>query len=541
MIVGLLGILKAGGAYVPIDPTYPKERISYMLEDADCEIVLTQGHLELPKTNSRIIYLDADNISAKLNNESAENVTSIVRSCNLIYVIYTSGSTGKPKGVMLEHRNITNLICFDHHETNIDFSSLLQFSTISFDASSHEIFGCLLAGGKLFLIDNETVLNINKLFKVIGNNDIKTVFLPMAYLKSIFSDDELISQVPKCITHIQTAGEQVVINERFSKYLRQNNVFLHNHYGPSETHVVTTLTINPSEEHPYLPSIGTPIYNTKIYITDKNLNLVPIGVVGELCISGEQLGRGYLKSPELTAKKFIKNPFSEDPNSRLYKTGDLVRYLPDGNIEFLDRIDNQVKIRGFRIELGEIESALNKIETIKDCVVVAKNDTTGNKRLVAYIVSVDEINILEIRESLSKSLPDYMVPSLFIRLETMPLTPNGKIDRKALPEPEGNIETTHEYVAPQNETEQKLAAIWSKVLGVEKIGVYDNFFELGGHSLLATQVITKIRTEFKIEIPLKTLFEFTTICKISEYVSVIIKTRNIDLLNHTKEEKVYEI
>jgi amino acid adenylation domain-containing protein len=529
MIVGLLGILKAGGAYVPIDPTYPEERITYMLEDTDCEIVLAQEHLKLPKTNSKTINLDAD--WDKIENEPAENVKSEVKSDNLAYVIYTSGSTGKPKGVMIEHKNTVSMLEWakNIYNTN-EIKGILASTSINFDLSIYELFLPLTTGNTIILVDN--ILSFND---SINRDKVSLINTVPSAIKQLF-DEKLISDSVKVIN---LAGEKLKQQVVENLYLLKPSLKVIDLYGPSEDTTYSTYSLRRVNG---FDTIGRPVSNTQIYITDKNLNIVPIGIAGELCISGYGLARGYLKRSELTSEKFIKNPFSNDPNSRLYKTGDLVRYLPDGNIEFLGRIDNQVKIRGFRVELGEIESALNKIETIKDCVVVAKEDASGDKRLIAYIVLGDELNIQEIRESLSKSLPDYMVPALFVILEKMPLTPNGKIDRKAFPYPEDNIATTNEYVAPRNKTEQIFADIWSKVLGIEKIGVYDNFFELGGHSLLLTVIQSKINDDLLIQIPIKILFEYSNIDKLFKYLQLVdFRFINANQFLNTEEEVEYEI
>ena len=503
MIVGLLGILKAGGAYVPIDPIYPEERIFFILEDADCGIVITQEGLDLPITNSEIIYIDRD--WNKIENKSTKNAKSIVKSNNLAYVIYTSGSTGKPKGVMLEHSGISNLQqeqgrIFGVVETDI----ILQFASLSFDASVWEIFMALSKSAKLVICKSEKLVDPKELAKIIDDYEISIVTLPPTILNLL---DSNLPSLKKVIS----AGDECTT--KLVKKWAKNCAF-YNAYGPTENTVCTSIykcNLNAINSL----SIGKAVGNNKLYILDKNLILTPIGVAGELCVSGESLARGYLRRPELTAEKFIKNPYNDDPNSRLYKTGDLAKYLPNGDIEFLGRIDNQVKIKGFRIELGEIEACITKLGNIKDCVIVAKEDKDGNKRLVAYIVSKDELNIQKIRRDLSRLLPDYMIPSLFVKLELLPTTVNGKVDRKTLIENEDKHETTNGYVAPRTKTEQKLADIWSGALSVERIGVYDNFFELGGHSLLATQVISTIRDEFNRELPLKTLFESRTLCELA--------------------------
>ena len=516
MIVGLLGILKAGGVYVPIDPTYPEDRISYMLEDADCEIVLTQEHLELPKTNSEIIYFDTD--WDKIENEPNENVKSGVTSDNLAYVIYTSGSTGKPKGVCVEHKNLNNYLFTIYNKYDCKFSfddRCLNVCNISFDVSVVEIFLPLIHGSELYIIKEKNLLELNELSDVLIDKQITFAYFPPSLLEIV---SNILKQKQQKI-HLNKlyVGVEPIKGYVLEKYVDLNSdIKILNAYGPTESTIsCTSYKFNSGEYTSRNVPIGIPNFNTKSYILDIYERILPIGVPGELHIGGEQVARGYLKQPELTAKKFIKNPFSDDPNSRLYKTGDLARYLPDGNIEFIGRIDNQVKIKGFRIELGEIEASINKLETIKNCVVVAKEDKIGNKRLVAYLVSNKELNIQEIREDLSRSLPNYMVPSLFVKLESLPITGNGKVDRKALMESDDKFETTNEYVAPRNKTEQKLADIWSEALSIEKIGIYDNFFELGGHSLLATQVISTIREEFNKELPLKALFENSTLIKLA--------------------------
>ena len=495
MIVGLLGVLKAGGAYVPIDPSNPEKRISFMLEDADCRIVLTQKDIQLPEINSEIIYLDSD--WGKIKNKPTHNPKSKVRSNNLSYVIYTSGSTGRPKGVMLQHSGLSNLQqeqgrIFGITETDV----VLQFASLSFDASVWEIFMALTKSAKLVLAKSENLIDVKELAKIINDHKISIVTLPPTILNLLDSD------LPSLKTVI-SAGEDCTA-ELVKKWAKNSTFF--NAYGPTETTVcASTYKCDINDVNSL--SIGKALGNNKLYVLDKKLKLAPIGVVGELCVSGESLARGYLRRPELTAQKFIANPLSHDPDSRLYRTGDLARYLPDGNILFIGRIDNQVKINGIRIELGEIEASLDKLQSIKTCAVVVQEDAIGNKRLVAFIVTDGEIDIQDIREYLSRSLPSLMVPSIFVSLDELPLTISGKVDRKSLMENDDKFTTPNEYLAPRNETEEKLAEIWSEALSIENVGVYDNFFELGGHSLLATQVISTIRVEFNKEISLKELFE----------------------------------
>ncbi|MGD2093028.1 MAG: amino acid adenylation domain-containing protein, partial [Candidatus Aminicenantes bacterium] len=516
MIPGILGIMKAGGAYLPIDMGYPEARKKYMLQDSEIKLLLTNygtegvsgfapDDIEIIDIRDESIYCGDERKPEYFNNGSS-----------LVYVIYTSGSTGNPKGVMLEHRNLVNLITYQYEYTNIDFSRVLQFNTISFDVSFQEIFSTLIAGGKLFLIEKETRNNIPRLFNLVEANVIKTLFLPASYLKFVLSEENYIELMPGSVDHIVTAGEQVVITDEFRRYLRLNRVYLHNHYGPSEAHVVTTLTIAPTGNIPELPSIGKPVANTIIYILDKGMYLVPVGVPGELYIGGIQVGRGYLRREELTSKRFIASPFGE--GERIYQTGDLARWLSDGNIEFLGRIDHQVKIRGFRVELGEIERNLLNHDDIRETVVVARVEGTGDNYLCAYIVSELELEISGLRQYLSKHLPDYMIPTYFMQIEKIPLTPNGKVDRRALPAPE--LKAGEGYVAPGNAVEEILTGLCSLVLGVEKdrIGIDSNFFEWGGQSLKATVLTAKMHKAFNVRVPLAQIFKTPSVRGISQFI-----------------------
>jgi len=558
MISGILAVMKAGGAYMPIDTEYPGPRKKYMLQDSQVKLLLTNCEPDrvsgfIP-ANIEIIDIRAENIYRG----NGMNLRSINNGSDLLYVIYTSGSTGNPKGVTLEHRNLVNLLRFQFKYTNIDCTGILQFTPISFDVSFQEIFSALLAGGVLYLVDRETRTNIPRLFDVIRKNIIKTVFLPMSFLKLIFRDEEYINLIPGCIEHIVTAGEQVIISNAFRDYLKNNLIYLHNHYGPSETHVVTTLTLDPAEEIPERPSIGKPVLNTSIYILDKGKHPVPPGVPGELYIGGAQVGRGYKDRPGLTAERFDQDlldyqDYREEEKKgnyqkllrgvqgggfleksppgrrRQYKTGDLARWLPDGNIEFLGRIDNQVKIRGFRVELGEIESRLLSHEGIEEAVVIARNSSKDmhDKYLCAYIVVDGGIKkapaASQLRRYLSQTLPDFMIPSFFVSLARLPLTPGGKVDRKALPEPGLEQRTGAEYTAPRFEMEEKLAEIWTKILPDSNktglsIGIDDNFFELGGNSLKVIQLISEIRKVFNIEVPMGFIFKTPFIRSISAHL-----------------------
>jgi amino acid adenylation domain-containing protein/thioester reductase-like protein len=526
MIVGILAILKAGGAYLPIDPDYPEERISYMLTDSHAKILLTQSFINSPPFQGAMYRACRDRAGGGFDGETLSlddpslyrNDPSPLENGNrptdLVYVIYTSGSTGKPKGVLLEHRNIVNLIYFEYQKTQIPFyEKVLQFASSSFDVCYQEIFSTLLSGGQLVISNKEEKRDIKKLYALIEQNKISVIFFPTSYLKFILNEPEYQNALPACVRHIITAGEQLILNNKSLDLIHRNEVILHNHYGPSETHVVTTFVIDSAEKMNEIPPIGKPISNNKILILNKNQLIQPVGCAGELFISGENVGRGYLNQPELTAEKFVPNPFA--PGERLYKTGDLARWLPDGNIEFLGRIDHQVKIRGFRIELGEIESALLSCPAVKETLVTAREDANGNKSLCAYVVSEGDFSIPELRERLLKSLPEYMVPAYFVRLDKMPLNRNGKIDRKALPEPSGDSMIKKEYAPARNETDEALCKIWTDVLGIEKIGIEDNFFDLGGNSLLIIRVLGAL-FPFKLGLRASDFYEAPTIRGLSD-------------------------
>jgi amino acid adenylation domain-containing protein/non-ribosomal peptide synthase protein (TIGR01720 family) len=540
MVAGMLAILKAGGAYLPIDPGYPAARKKYMLEDSRVSLLLTStGYdavAEHIPPNVEVTNIKDDTLFACQNrgeypskNEDKNPGHSNRSKCtDLLYVIYTSGSTGKPKGVMLEHQNLVNLLFFQYDYTCIDFSSVLQFTSISFDVSFQEIFSTLLAGGTLYLPNPGVRQDIPGLFEFIKKNRIKTLFLPASFLKFVLSREEFAPLIPGEIDHIVSAGEPLIVTERFRTYLKEHQVYLHNHYGPSETHVVTTLTFSPGEPVPDLPPIGKPIMNTDIYIVDKENHLQPIGIPGELIIGGKPLGRGYLR--EEGNEKFISGPFSR----RVYCTGDIARWLPDGNIEFLGRADFQVKIRGFRVELGEIENRLLAHDKVSEAVVFAREETNGEKYLCAYVVSnEEEVDTAELRNSLSAHLPEYMIPSFIIVLDKIPLTPSRKLDRSALPLPDrlgtdGTYTTYTNFTAPRDKMEKKLAVLWSEVLSREYVsmGIDDNFFQIGGHSLKAAILIARIFKETNVKIPLPEIFKTPTVRGLSRYIKEAKKDKD---------------
>ncbi|WAN69720.1 amino acid adenylation domain-containing protein [Moorena producens JHB] len=522
MVVGLLGILKAGGAYVPIDPDYPRERIAYMLKDSGISVLLTQKKLvaRLPEHQGQIICLDPE--LEVVTQQSDLNPNSTASGDNLAYVIYTSGSTGKPKGVAMKHFALSNLINWQRSNTTVaNRAKTLQFAPVSFDVSFQEMFSTWCAGGTLVLIQEELRRDPMALLDLLAEKQVERLFLPFVALQQLAESAQSQGLISLNLREVITAGEQLQITPAIASFFSQlKDCTFHNHYGPSETHVVTAFTLTGSTKNwSALPPIGTPIANTQIYILDNHLQPVPIGIPGEINIGGVGLARGYLNRPEITEQKFIPNPFSKEPGSGLYKTGDLARYLPDGNIEFLGRIDNQVKIRGFRIELSEIEATLAEHPEVQEVVVIVRETQPGDKRLVAYVVSPGEnIEILttNLRGFLKQKLPQYMIPNAFVVLDALPLTPNGKVDRRGLPAPDTCRESGAEtFVAPRDSLELQLAQIWSQVLGIQPIGVTDNFFELGGHSLLAVRLVAEIEKVTQTKLPLAALFQFTTIEEIA--------------------------
>ncbi|WP_375515431.1 amino acid adenylation domain-containing protein [uncultured Nostoc sp.] len=521
MIVGILAILKAGGAYVPLDPAYPPERLAFILSDTQTPVLLTQEKLvkNLPPHQAQVLCLDS-NWQGNIQN-SQENPINQTTVDNLIYVIYTSGSTGQPKGVMIPHGGICNQLYW--RQTNFRLTpadKVLLTISFSFDPSVWQIFWPLCFGGQLILARPGGQQDTAYLVKVITEQQITVLALVPSILRVLLEEKGI--ENCRFLRHITCGGEALPseLIERFFAQLSLDNVF-HNCYGPTEASIDATFWTCQRGTNYTIAPIGRPITNAEIYILDENLQPVPVGESGELHIGGIGLARGYLNRPELTTEKFIFNPFSSEVGARLYKTGDLARFLPDSNIEFLGRIDYQVKIRGFRIELGEIEAILRQHPALTQTLVIAREDVPGDKQLVAYIVANPEQipSQVELRRFLQGRLPEYMVPASFVFLDNLPLNPNGKIDRRALPAPHTSDLVSTNFVPPQNATEQVLASIWVKVLRLEQVGIYDNFFELGGHSLLATQVMSRVRQAFQIEMPLQILFENPTIASLAQAIA----------------------
>jgi len=528
MIIGVLGVLKAGGACVPLDISSPAERLTFMMEDIGAPILLTRQQLlhNLSLNDVRSVSLDTD--WEVIASKSNQNPSVDLVNDNLVYVLYTSGTTGKPKGVALSHRALSNLLDWQSQTSVLPRSAkTLQFASLSFDVSFQEIFSTLRGGGTLVVIDEDIRRDAGRLLRHIRDEGVERLFVPFVVLQHLAEVSELEAIVPTSLNEIITAGEQLRITEPIAEMFKKlNNAALYNHYGPSESHVVSSFALMGSPKNwPALPPIGRPISNTQIYVLDNNLQPVPPGVVGELCIGGENLARGYWRRPELTAERFVPHPFSETGGERLYRTGDMGRYQSGGDIEYLGRRDQQVKIRGHRVEVGEIEAVLGQHAGVEQVAVVLREAERTEKRLVAYVVARKEVELQvgDLRPYLRERLPEYMVPAAFVLLDQLPLTVNGKVDRRALPAPEAQRPDLEAgYVAPRSAVEKVLGEIWASILGVERLGVHDNFFDLGGHSLLATQVVSRVRHAFSIDLPLRKLFEEPSIAALAKIVEAVL-------------------
>ncbi|CAN2536701.1 Linear+gramicidin+synthase+subunit+B [Methylocapsa aurea] len=504
MIVALLGVLKAGGAYLPIDPDYPRDRIAYMIADAAPALVLTQEHLRerLPETITTL-RLDAD--WSVVAEESAANPAPRAASQNLAYVIYTSGSTGRPKGVGVSHDAIACRLEWMQERFGLTVDDIvLQKTPYGFDVSVWEFFWPLRQGARMSLAPPGSHRSPEQLMAIIDADLITTLHFVPSMLRAFLDAPKL--ETLSSLRRVLCGGEALAPDLR-DRFIASYAAELHHLYGPTEASIDAAVhRCDPDQSHPLVP-IGRPISNTQIYLLGPGSEPVPIGVAGELHIGGAGLARGYLGRPDLTAERFVPNPFGR-AGERLYRTGDLARYRADGNIEFLGRIDHQVKIRGFRIELGEIEAALTRLPQLREAVVIASEDGRGDKRLVAYVVAAEgaALEIAELRGALARELPDYMIPAAFVALDALPLTPNGKIDRRALPALDLDAQIAHRYVAPRNATEEALCRIFADVLGIDRVGVDDDFFQLGGHSLLAVQIVSRIWRALERQAPLRSLF-----------------------------------
>lgn len=514
-LVALLGVLKAGGAYLPLDPTYPPDRLIFMLEDAQVSILLTKKKsLNLfPNRNVQVVCLDRD--WEFIAQESDDDLVNGTTPDNLAYVIYTSGSTGRPKGVQIQHNAVVNFLQSMAREPGLTRQdTLLAVTTLSFDIAALELFLPLSTGARLVLVPREVSRDGIRLAEQLVTAGATVMQATPATWRLLLAAGWQKGEGLKVLC----GGEK--LPRELANQLLETGASLWNLYGPTESTIWSTVEQVKEREGPVL--IGRPVANTQVYILDDHLNPVPIGVPGELHIGGDGLARGYLNRPALTAEKFIPHPFRDEPGARLYKTGDLARYLPNGDIEYLGRIDHQIKIRGYRIEPGEIEAALRHHPSVGQTVVMAREEVPGDKRLVAYIVPYEnqESVVNELRHFLQTKLPAYMVPSMFVFLEGLPLTPNGKVNRQALPAPETvGLAQAATCVAPRNSIEEILAEIWCEVLRLEQVGIYEDFFELGGDSLLAARLFHKIERRFGKKLPLVTLFEAPMIAQIADILS----------------------
>jgi amino acid adenylation domain-containing protein len=516
MVVGMLGILKAGGAYVPIDPSYPSARIALVIEDSHLGFILTTEQIRtaLPASPARIISLDGD--AEAIGARSPASVPSSATENNLAYVIYTSGSTGKPKGVMVEHRNVVNFFAGMDQIIGVESGVWLAVTSISFDISALELLWTLTRGFKV-VIHGEG--NSDKIPAEILRQGVTHLQLTPSLLRALASDPQSLEALGK-LKKILIGGEALPASLIAS--LRQSFTGeIYNMYGPTETAIWSTV-YRVQEQRSSIP-IGKPIVNTQVYVLDSQLQLVPPGGIGNLLIGGDGVVRGYLNRPDLTAERFVSNPFR--PESRLYRTGDLARFLADGNLEFMGRADFQVKIRGFRIELGEIEGTLEQQPGVEQAVVVAREDRQADKILVAYLVAKagNTVNLDLLRSALEAALPNYMVPSHFVLLESLPLTANGKIDRNALPPVSlpTNI-STGAGEDPRGEFEQVLAKAWAEALGLKRICRHDNFFRLGGHSLAALKIAFKSQQEFHVDFPLQMFVQYPVLSEQAKRVEEMV-------------------
>ncbi|HEX7242799.1 MAG TPA: amino acid adenylation domain-containing protein, partial [Longimicrobiaceae bacterium] len=516
LVVAVLAVLRAGGCYVPLDPAYPAERLAYMLGDSGAAVLVTQAQLAgaLPPTGAEVLCVDA--LRERIAEEPAGPPLVEADAESLAYVIYTSGSTGRPKGVAMPHRALANLLAWQEGEWRGPRAGrTLQFASASFDVSFQEVFSTWAAGGTLVIPTEEERRDPDALLRLMEAEGVERCFLPPVALQQVAER----GAAPSRLREVVTAGEQLRVTEAVRGWLGALRAPLHNQYGPTETHVVTSGTLEGDPgAWPLLPPIGGPVANTRSLVLDARMEPVPAGVPGELYVGGVCLARGYLDRPDATAERFLPDPFAGEPGARVYRTGDRVRWLADGTLEFLGRADQQVKVRGFRVEPGEVEAVLEEHPAVRAAAVVAREDAPGERRLVGYVVPDGAApSAAELRAWLRERLPEHMVPSALVALDALPLTPSGKTDRRALPAPEGGA-ADGEHVAPRTPTEETLAGIWAAVLKTGRVGVHDDFAALGGHSLLATRVVSRAREALGTELPVRAMFEAPTVAALAERV-----------------------
>lgn len=526
MLVSLLGVIKAGGAYLPLEPSLPRERIEFMLQDASPTVVLTQEKFKntLSAFNGNVVCIDAHEPTRKRRSKARLPTSNHLQMSRLAYAIYTSGSTGKPKGVLISHRSLANTLSAMQRMPALSAEdTFLAVTSLSFDIATLELFLPLVVGARLIIATQEQSSDGRELARLLSGSGASVMQATPATWRMLVQADWDGDQQLKALC----GGE--ALPPDLARELRRRCGSLWNLYGPTETTIWSSVARIEHDEGPV--TIGGPIANTQFYVLDEQLQAVPIGVPGELYIGGLSVGRGYLNRPHLTAERFIPDPFGKEPGARLYKTGDRVRWRVDGHLEFHGRLDHQVKIRGFRIELGEVEAVLTEHPGIRESVAVAHADTSGEQRLVGYLVPQGTApSASEVRDHLRTRLPDYMIPSAFVFLERLPLNPNGKVDRRALPAPDMNqMSQAATYVAPRGHREEVLAGIWAEVLGVGQVGVHDDFFELGGHSLLATKAVSRIRNAFNVDPPLISLFQAPTVARFAARLETLADNKQLSL------------
>jgi amino acid adenylation domain-containing protein len=540
MVVGILGIVKAGGAYLPLDPRYPTDRLAFMVEDAKPPVVLTQYELKesLPDIDGQVIALDAD--WAEIEREEESDLACAAQPENLAYVIYTSGSTGRPKGCQITHGNVVRL--FDATAEWYGFNERdvwTMFHSYAFDFSVWELWGALIYGGRVVVVPYLVSRSPEEFYQLLETQQVTVLNQTPSSFRQLVHAEELMGRGKLSLRYVIFGGEALEMQSLRPWFERHGDETpqLVNMYGITETTVHVTYRPLSMADTASGSVIGCPIPDLQVYLLDPTLEPSPIGVPGEMYVGGAGVARGYLNRPELNAERFVPDRFHSNSDQRLYRSGDLARRLPNGDIEYLGRIDQQVKIRGFRIELGEIESVLGKHPGVRESVVLIRDDEGGEKRLLAYVVphTGQTLSSNELHTFLKDRLPEYMVPAAFVKLERMPLTSNGKIDRRALPEAEIALaEAEGTYVAPRTPLEDEVIAAWKQVLGLERIGVHDNFFQIGGHSLLATRVIILLRSKLGLNFSLRLLFENPTV---EGMASALIET----LLEHGDETELADL